>query len=180
MVEEYDSIVRNSVWDLVLRPDDKSAVRSHWIYKVKQDANGSVEKHKMGWSIHQMDVKTTFLNGMIEDEGYIEKLEGFETLDSVSHVHQLKRALFGLKQAHHAWYTRIDSYFTGLGLTKSEADVNLYHIVVEGKILIIVLYVDDLILTSDEKLIKSYNEDLTRELQIKDMGLMHYCLGMEV
>ena len=49
-----------------------------------------------------------------------------------------------------AWYTWIDSYFTGLGFTKSEADANLYQIVVEGKLLIIVLYVDDLILTGDE------------------------------
>eukprot|EP00253_Pinus_taeda_P031281 PITA_31281 len=60
---------------------------------------------------------------------------------------QLKRALYGLKQAPRAWYTRIDSYFTGLGFTKSEADANLYHIMVEGKPLNIVLYVNDLILT---------------------------------
>jgi len=49
----------------------------------------------------------------------------------------------GLKQASHAWYSWIDNYFTGLGFTKSEAYENLYQIVVEGKILIIVLYVDD-------------------------------------
>jgi hypothetical protein len=65
-------------------------------------------------------------------------------------VCRLKRALYGLKQAPRAWYTWIDNYFTGLGLTKSEADANLYQILVEGKLLIIVLYVDDLILTSDE------------------------------
>ena len=63
---------------------------------------------------------------------------------------KLKRALYGLKQAPRAWYTRIDSYFTSLGFTRSEADLNLYQIVVEGKFLIIVLYVDDLILTGDE------------------------------
>ena len=51
----------------------------------------------------------------------------------------LKRALYGLKQAPHAWYTRIDNYFTGLGFTKSEADVNLYQILIEGKILIILI-----------------------------------------
>ena len=66
---------------------------------------------------------------------------------------RLKRALYGLKQAPHAWYTKINSYFTGLGFTKSEEDVNLYHIVVDGKILIIILYVYDLILTGDEQLI---------------------------
>eukprot|EP00253_Pinus_taeda_P019107 PITA_19107 len=51
---------------------------------------------------------------------------------------------------------------------------------VEGKLLIIVLYVDDLILTSDDQLIQSWKEDLAREFEMKDMGLMHYFLGMEV
>ena len=55
-----------------------------------------------------------------------------------------------LKQARRAWYTRIDNYFIRLGFKKSEADSNLYHIVVDGKPLIIVLYIDDLILIGDE------------------------------
>ena len=78
--------------------------------------------------------------------------------------------MYGLKQAPHAWYTRTDSYFIGLVFTKSEVDGNLYHIVVEGKLLIIVLYVDDLILTGDEKLIKYFKEDLAREFEMKDLG----------
>ena len=93
---------------------------------------------------------------------------------------RLKRELYGLKQAPCAWYTRIDSYFTGLGFTKSEADENLYQIVVEGKILIIVLYFDDLILTGDEKMIHSCKEDLAKEFEMKDMGLLHYFLGLEI
>eukprot|EP00253_Pinus_taeda_P026119 PITA_26119 len=75
---------------------------------------------------------------------------------------------------------RIDSYFTRLGFPKSEADVKLYHIVVEGKLLIIILYVDDLILTCDDQLIKSCKEDIAREFEMKEMGLMHSFLGMEV
>jgi len=74
----------------------------------------------------------------------------------------------------------IDNYFTRLGFTKSEAGVNLYHIVVEGKLLIIVLYVEDLILIGDKKFIKSCKEDLARDFEMKDMGIMHYFLGMEV
>eukprot|EP00253_Pinus_taeda_P031157 PITA_31157 len=79
-----------------------------------------------------MDVKIAFLNGKIEEEVYIEPPKGFETFDRESHVCRLKRALYDLKQAPRAWYTRIDSYFTGLGFTKSEVDANLYHIMVEG------------------------------------------------
>ena len=84
-----------------------------------------------------------------------------------------------MKQAPCAWYTKIDSYSTMSGFIKSEEDANLYHIVVEGKLLIIVLYVDALILTSDDQLIKSYKDDLARYFEMKDMGLMHYFLGME-
>jgi len=127
-----------------------------------------------------MDVKTTFLNDMIEEEVYIEKLEGFETFNRDSHVCQLKRAPYGLKQAPCAWYTSIDIYFTGLVFTKIEADANLYHIVVEGKLFIIFLYVDDLILIGGDNLIKSWKEYLAREFKMKDLGLMHYFLGMEV
>ena len=100
---------------------------------------------QMGWHIHQMDVKTAFLNGVIEEEVYIEQPEGFEIFSIELRVCRLKRALYGLKQAPCAWYTRIDSYFTRIGFAKSEADPNLYQIVVEGKLLIIVLYVYDLI-----------------------------------
>eukprot|EP00253_Pinus_taeda_P031677 PITA_31677 len=195
MVEEYDSIVCNSVWDVVPRPENKSVVSSRWLYKVDgidYDETFSLFTRyssirlmlalsaQMGWKIHQMDVNTAFLNGKIEEEVYIEQPKGFETFDYESHVCQLKRALYGLKQAPRAWYTRIDNYFTGLGFTKSEADANLYHIMVKGKPLIIVLYVDDLILIGDDQLIISFKEDHAREFEMKDMDLMHYFLGMEV
>ena len=88
--------------------------------------------------------------------------------------------MYGLNQAPRAWYTRIDGYFTGLGFTKSEADENLYQIVVEGKLLIIFLYVDDLILIGDEQLIHSCKEDLAKEFEMKDMGLLHYFLGLKI
>ena len=96
-----------------------------------------------------------FLKGIIEEEVYIEQPKGIEIFSSDSHMCRLKIALYGLKQAPRASYARIDSYFTKMGFTKSEEDANLYEIVVEGRLLIIVLYVDDLILTGDEQLIHS-------------------------
>jgi hypothetical protein len=62
-------------------------------------------------------------------------------------VCRLKKALYGLKQAPRAWYSRIDGYLLGMGFTKSEADPNLYYILVGDDPLILVLYVDDLFLT---------------------------------
>lgn len=92
----------------------------------------------------------------------------------------LKWALYGLKEASLALYTRIDTYLTGFGFTKSEANVNLYHLLVEGKFFIIVLYHYELIITGDERLIRSCKEDLGTKFEMKDMGLMHYFLGLEV
>jgi hypothetical protein len=83
-----------------------------------------------------MDMKMTFLNGIIEEEVYIQQPEGFEVQGRDSHVCRLKRALYGLKQAPRAWYSRIDSYLQGMGFTKSEEESNLYYIIVGGQPLI--------------------------------------------
>ena len=72
----------------------------------------------MKWKIHQMDVKTAFLNGEVEEEVYVEQPLGFETHDIESHVCRLKKALYGLKQAPRTWYGRIDSFLSSLGFTK--------------------------------------------------------------
>ena len=120
-----------------------------------------------------MDVKTTFLNGFITEGVYI---QCFETFDQESHMCRLKEVLYGLKQAPCACQTRINSCQIDFGFTRSEFDANIYNILVEGKLLIIVLYVYDLILIGNEKLIRSYKEDLAREIEMKDMGLMQYFL----
>ena len=79
-----------------------------------------------------MDVKTTFLNGVIEEEVYIEQPQGFEVEDRQTHVCKLKKALYGLKQAP-ACYRRIDSFLTSLDFTKSQVDPNLYFKVIEDE-----------------------------------------------
>ena len=134
----------------------------------------------LGWCLHQMDVKTAFLNGIIEEEVYIEKPKGFIVHGSDSHVCQLKKALYGLKQAPRAWYSMIDIYLQRLSFTKSDANSNLYFKVVWNLPLILVLYVDDLFLTSDEHQIAWCKGELMSEFEMKDLGLMHYFLGLEV
>jgi hypothetical protein len=105
----------------------------------------------MKWKVHQMDVKIAFLNGVVEEEVYVEQPQGFETHDRQTHVCRLKKALYGLKQAPNTWYGRIDSFLMNLGFTKSKADPNLYY-KVEDSGPVILLYVDELFLTGDEKL----------------------------
>jgi hypothetical protein len=102
---------------------------------------------KMKWKLHQMDVKTTFLNGVIEEEVYIEQPQGFEVEDRMSHVCKLKKALYELKQAPRVWYGRIDKFLTSLGFPKSKEYSNLYSKVMNDEPVILLLYVDDLFLT---------------------------------
>lgn len=126
-----------------------------------------------------MDVKTAFLNGVIEEEVYIEQPEGFVIHGKESNLCKLKKALYGLKQAPCAWYERIDRYLTGLGFCKNSADPNLYFKVFNGEMLILVLYVDDLFVTREDHLIHRCKE-LTSKFEMKDLGLMHFLLGLEV
>jgi hypothetical protein len=103
----------------------------------------------MKWKLHHMDVKTTFLNGVIEEEVYIEKPQGFEVEDRKSHVCRLKKAMYGLKQSPRDWYGRIDSFLTSLGFTKSKSNSNLYFKVMNDEPVVLLLYVDDLFLTGE-------------------------------
>ena len=130
--------------------------------------------------LHQMDVQTTFLNGVNEEEVYIGQPQGFVVHGKESHVCKLKKALYGLKQAPRAWYLKIDGYLMSLGFTKSVADPNLYYKVDGSDPLILVLYVDDLFLTGAEQLIVGCKRELASKFEMKDLGLMHYFLGLEV
>ena len=152
-MEEYNSIMKNGVWEVVLRPEGKSVVTSKRLYKIKHVVDGSIKQFKarfvargfsqvegvgydetfapvarfssirvvifvvaeMGWKIHQMDVKTAFLNGFLQEEVYLEQPKGFEVCERDSHVYRLKKALNGLKQAPRAWYSRINTYLLSIG-----------------------------------------------------------------
>ena len=99
-----------------------------------------------------MDVKTTFLNGVIEEKVYIEQPEGFNVENREMRVCRQHQAFYGLKQAPRAWYSRIDNYLREMGFQRSEADHNLYFLTSEVP-LILFLYVDNFFLTEDERLI---------------------------
>lgn len=134
----------------------------------------------MGWKLHQIDVKTAFFNGEIEEEVYIEQPEGFVVHNEKSHVCRLKKALYGLKQAPRAWYEKMDGFLMSLGFNKSIVDPNLYYHIADNESLILVLYVDDLFLTGSERLIVECKQALTANFEMKYLGLMHYFLGLEV
>ena len=125
-----------------------------------------------------MYVKTTFLNGVVEEEVYVEQPLGFETRDRETHVCKLKKALYSLKQAPRTWYDIIDIFLSSLSFTKSKADSNLYYKVEDGKPVILLLYVDDMFVTGMDGLIADMKRKLAAKFEMKDLGMMHYFLGM--
>ena len=74
--------------------------------------------------------------------------------------------------------TEIDIFLTSLGFTKSKTDSNLYYKVAEGNPLILLLYVDDLFVTGEDGLIADIKKKLDSKFKMKDLGMMHYFLGM--
>ena len=103
----------------------------------------------------------------------------FETHDRESHVCRLKKSLYGLKQAPRTWYDIIDSFLSSLGFTKSKEDSNLYYKVEDGNPVMLLLYVD-MFVTGMDGLIADTKRKLASEFEMKDLGMMHYFLGMEV
>ena len=110
----------------------------------------------------------------------LSSLGAFEIHERESHVCRLKKALYGLKQAPRAWYSKIDSYLLSMAFQKSEADLNLYFIMVGDDPLVLLLYFDDLFITGIERPIASCKKDLAAKYEMTNIGLMHYFLGLEV
>ena len=73
-----------------------------------------------------MNVKSSFLNGYLKEEVYVEQPKGYEVATQQNKVYRMKKALYALKQAPRAWYSRIDSYFNQNGFYKSESEPTLY------------------------------------------------------
>jgi transposase InsO family protein len=131
--------------------------------------------------VYQMDVKSSFLNGELEEEVYIEQPEGFQLSENADYVCKLKKALYGLKQAPRAWYSRLDKYLQQAGFRKGSADNNLYIKVSQGNILLIEVYVDDIIFGSDDdRLSQKFAKDMQNEFEMSLLGELSFFLGLQI
>ncbi|RVW37266.1 Retrovirus-related Pol polyprotein from transposon TNT 1-94 [Vitis vinifera] len=136
----------------------------------------------LDWSLHQLDVKNVFLNGDLEEEVYMDILAGLETTSNFNKVCRLRKSLYGLKQSPRAWFERFTKVVKGYRFVQCQSDHTLFvkHFP-EGKLAIIIVYVDDIILTGDhEEKIDLLKKLLTKEFEIKDLGNLKYFLGMEI
>ena len=134
------------------------------------------------WPIFQLDVKSAFLHGNLEEQVFVDQPPGYIKVKNEHKVYRLKKALYGLKQAPRAWYSRIEAYFLKEGFQKCPYEHTLFVKVSNGgKMLIVCLYVDDLIFTgNDSVMFERFKKSMMVEFEMSDLGMMHYFLGIEV
>ena len=132
-----------------------------------------------GLLMHLIDVTTAFLNGELEEEVYMKQPEGF--IRGEKHlVCKLKKSIYGLKQSPRCWNSVLDGQFKQMGFIQCESDPCIYR-ACEGGVFIIGVYVDDIILAAEtEKRLNDVKLVLAKHFDIKDMGKLHYFLGMKV
>ena len=133
------------------------------------------------WEIHQMDVKSAFLNGLLDEEIYMEQPEGFVDPDHPDKVCLLKKAIYGLKQASRAWNLQFHGVLLELGFTRTRSDAGVYHREDDGGTTIIILYVDDITIISDSlKNINQVKSTLSKRYEMTDLGEIDSYLGVNI
>ena len=132
------------------------------------------------FEIHQMDVKTTFLNGELE-EIYMEQSEGFVAPGQEKKVCKLIKSLYGLKQAPKQWHEKFDKVMLSNDFKINECDKYVYTRNTQSEYVIVCLYVDDmLIIGSNNDVIKATKKMLTNYFDMKDMGVADVILGIKI
>ena len=128
-----------------------------------------------------MDVQSAFLNGEIQEEVYVQQPEGFEKKGEEHKVYRLLKALYGLRQAPRAWYTRLRKCLESLGFEKCPYEHAVYMKREGNEFLIVGVYVDDLLVTgtSVENIVK-FKKQMCCEFEMSDLGKLSYYLGIEV
>ncbi|WVZ52104.1 hypothetical protein U9M48_003194 [Paspalum notatum var. saurae] len=123
------------------------------------------------FKLQQMEVKSAFLNGFIEEEVYVRQPPGFESAKFPDQVYKLRKALYGLKQAPRAWYARLKSFLLKSAFVMGLVDKTLFLLSRGGDTLIVQIYVDDIIFGgSSHALVSSFAEQMSREFEMSLMG----------
>lgn len=134
-----------------------------------------------GWSLRQLDVQNAFLHGILEEEVYMRQPLGYVDKEYPNYVCKLDKALYGLKQAPCAWYARLSTKLVTLGFVPSKADTSLFYFNKHGVTVFVLIYVDDVIVvSSNPKAMAGLLHSLKQDFALKDLGELHYFLGIEV
>ncbi|KAL4360754.1 hypothetical protein GQ457_04G019050 [Hibiscus cannabinus] len=191
MRSEMDSMSDNQVWSLVEPPEGIKHIGCKWVFKKKTDMDGNVQTYKgrlvakvvefHDYEIWQMDVKTAFLNGKLEEDVYMTQPEGFVTPENVGKVCKLQRSIYGLKQASRSWNLRFNEAIQDFGFIRNEDEPCVYKKFSGSIVSFLILYVDDiLIIGNDIPTLQSIKTWLSSCFSMKDLGETAYILGVKI
>ena len=134
-----------------------------------------------GWCLRQLDIQNAFLHGFLEEAVYMRQPPGYVSTIFPRHVCKLDRPLYGLKQSPRAWFSRLSIKLQQLGFTPSKSDTSLFIFHKGGVTIFVLVYVDDIIVASSSSdATTCLLKDLKMEFALKDLGDLHYFLGIEV
>ena len=131
--------------------------------------------------LHQMGVKTAFLNVEIDETIYMEQPKNFVTRDPKSMVCKLKKSLYGLKQSPRLWYHKFHTSITSFSFMMNPADECIYHKFSGSKYIFLALYVNEILLaTNDLNLLRDTKQFLSNNFDMKNLGNASYVLGIQI
>ncbi|KAD4584618.1 hypothetical protein E3N88_22219 [Mikania micrantha] len=190
-------------WVFKIKRDSKDQITRH---KARLVAKGYVQQHgvdyeevfapvarletvrlvlalsaQRGWTVHHLDVKTAFLHGELNEEVFVKQPEGFEKKGHEEKVYKLTKALYGLKQAPRAWNLKLDGVMKDNKFTRCKLEQAVYTKHSRNSITIVVIYVDDLLVTgNNSEEINQFKTQMRQRFEMSDLGLLSYYLGLEV
>ena len=131
--------------------------------------------------LHQMDVKTAFLNGDLAEDVYMVQPEGFQAIGKEHMVCKLRKSIYGLKQASRQWYLKFDDVVASYGFVENSMDHCIYLKVSGSNFIFLILYVDDILLAGNNLgLLHDTKNFLSRSFEMKDLGEASFVLGIEI
>ena len=134
------------------------------------------------WLLRQVDINNAFLNGELTEMVYMPQPEGFVNKSKPNHICRLKKALYGLRQAPRAWFDKLKGALNSWGFENSKCDdTSLFYRKTKSEIVILLIYVDDIIITGDNSgSIEELVSNLNRTFALKDLGELNFFLGIQV
>ncbi|KAH9743535.1 hypothetical protein KPL70_003339 [Citrus sinensis] len=176
MEDEIDSLYKNNTWELVKKPEKRRIV-GHVSIRVLLALTAVYDME-----LDQLDVKTAFLHGRLQEEILMTQLEGFVSSEYPDHVCLLKKSLYGLKQSPRQWYLRFDEFMISHGFMRCNFDCCVYYKQIDSDHHIyLLLYVDDMLIACKvREEIEALKHMLNSEFDMKDLGHAKKILGMEI
>ena len=133
----------------------------------------------LNFKLYQMNVKSAFLNRMLQEEVYVEQPKGFVDPHRPDDVYKLKKALYGFKQAPKAWYDRLTAYLTKHGFKRGFADTTLFIRKYKNYFVVAKIYVDDIVFgATNDSLAQSFVDEMKKMFKMSMVGELTYFLGL--